>query len=39
LVERIVEALGERFAIALETLKTTSESIAFPLPGALRGAV
>jgi 4-hydroxy-3-methylbut-2-en-1-yl diphosphate reductase len=38
LVERIVEALGERFAIALETLKTASESAAFPLPRALREA-
>lgn len=39
LVERVVEALGERFAIVLETLKTASESAAFPLPRALRGAV
>jgi 4-hydroxy-3-methylbut-2-en-1-yl diphosphate reductase len=39
LVERIVEALGERFAIALETLKTASESASFPLPRALREAV
>ena len=39
LVERIVEELGERFAIALETLKTASESVAFPLPRALREAV
>jgi 4-hydroxy-3-methylbut-2-enyl diphosphate reductase len=39
LVERIVEALGERFAIALETLKTATESVAFPLPRALREAV
>jgi 4-hydroxy-3-methylbut-2-en-1-yl diphosphate reductase len=39
LVERIVESLGERFAIALETLKTSSESVAFPLPRALREAV
>jgi 4-hydroxy-3-methylbut-2-en-1-yl diphosphate reductase len=39
LVERIVEALGERFAIALETLATASETVAFPLPRALRGAV
>ena len=39
LVERVVEALGERFAIAIETLKTVSESAAFPLPRALREAV
>jgi 4-hydroxy-3-methylbut-2-en-1-yl diphosphate reductase len=39
LVERVVEALGERFAIDIETLKTVSESAAFPLPRALREAV
>jgi 4-hydroxy-3-methylbut-2-en-1-yl diphosphate reductase len=39
LVERIVEALGERFAVALETLRTASESMVFPLPRALRDAV
>jgi len=39
LVERIVEALGERFAISLESLTTASETIAFPLPRALREAV
>ena len=39
LVERIVEALGERFAVALETLRTASESMAFPLPRALRESV
>jgi 4-hydroxy-3-methylbut-2-enyl diphosphate reductase len=39
LVERIIEALGERFAIAIETLRTASESEAFPLPRALREAV
>jgi 4-hydroxy-3-methylbut-2-enyl diphosphate reductase len=39
LVERIVEALGERFAVALETLRTASESMAFPLPRVLREAV
>jgi 4-hydroxy-3-methylbut-2-en-1-yl diphosphate reductase len=39
LVERVVEALGERFAIALETLRTASESATFPLPRALREAV
>jgi 4-hydroxy-3-methylbut-2-enyl diphosphate reductase len=36
LVERIIEALGERYRIALETLTTASESMAFPLPRALR---
>jgi 4-hydroxy-3-methylbut-2-enyl diphosphate reductase len=39
LVERVVEALGERFAIALETLETASESATFPPPRALREAV
>ena len=39
LVERIIETLGERFAVALETLQTASESAAFPLPRALREAV
>jgi 4-hydroxy-3-methylbut-2-en-1-yl diphosphate reductase len=39
LIERVIEALGERFAIALETLKTASESVAFPLPRGLREAV
>ena len=38
LVERVVEALDERFSIALETLTTASESMAFPLPRALREA-
>jgi 4-hydroxy-3-methylbut-2-en-1-yl diphosphate reductase len=36
LVERIIEALSERYRIALETLTTASESMAFPLPRALR---
>jgi 4-hydroxy-3-methylbut-2-en-1-yl diphosphate reductase len=39
LVERIIEALGERFAVALETLQTASESATFPLPRALREVV
>jgi len=39
LVERVVEALGERFAIALETLTTASETVAFPLPRTLRQTV
>ncbi len=39
LVDRIVEALGERYAITLETLTTASESRAFPLPHILRETV
>jgi len=38
LVEGVVQALGERFSIALEALTTASESMAFPLPRALREA-
>ena len=38
LVERILEALGARYAIAIETLTTTKESMAFPLPRTLREA-
>jgi 4-hydroxy-3-methylbut-2-enyl diphosphate reductase len=38
-VEGVIEALGQRFVIALETLKTASESVTFPLPRALREAV
>ncbi len=38
LVERIVEALGERYAVALETLTTASELVTFPLPRGLREA-
>jgi 4-hydroxy-3-methylbut-2-en-1-yl diphosphate reductase len=39
LVGSVVEVLGERFEIAIETLRTVSESEAFPLPRALREAV
>ncbi len=39
LIERIIEALRERYAIAIETLTATSESIVFPLPQALREGV
>ena len=39
LVERIVEALGERYAITIETLTTANKSVVFPLPRALREAV
>ena len=36
LVERILEALHGRYDVSLETLTTTSESMAFPLPRELR---
>jgi len=39
LVKRVLAALDERYAIALETLATTSESMSFPLPRSLREAV
>jgi 4-hydroxy-3-methylbut-2-enyl diphosphate reductase len=39
LIDRVVDALRERYAVALETLKTASESVAFPLPRGLRPAV
>ena len=39
LVERIIEALSERYRIVLETLTTATESMAFPLPRALRETV
>src|SRR5271166_3589753 len=38
LVDRVLEALGARYEITLETLTTTSESMAFPLPRVLREA-
>ena len=38
LVERIIEALGRRYAVAIETFATASESMAFPLPRILREA-
>jgi 4-hydroxy-3-methylbut-2-enyl diphosphate reductase len=38
LVEEILDAFAERFAIAVETLTTTEESMFFPLPRALREA-
>jgi len=38
LVEHVLQALDERYEIALETLTTASESMAFPLPRALREA-
>ena len=38
LVEEIVDALGERYSVALETLTTAQESVAFPLPRGLREA-
>jgi 4-hydroxy-3-methylbut-2-enyl diphosphate reductase len=36
LVERVLEALRARYDVALETLTTTRESMAFPLPRELR---
>ena len=36
LVEEIIDALGERYDISVETLTTAEESVAFPLPRALR---
>jgi 4-hydroxy-3-methylbut-2-enyl diphosphate reductase len=39
LVERVVEALSERFAVALENLMTRAESMTFPLPRTLRETV
>ena len=36
LVKRVLDALDQRYDIVLETLTTTSESMAFPLPRALR---
>ena len=36
LVEEIVDAFAERFAVAVETLTTAEESMFFPLPRALR---
>jgi 4-hydroxy-3-methylbut-2-en-1-yl diphosphate reductase len=39
LVERILDGFAERFAIAVETLTTTDESMFFPLPRSLREAV
>jgi 4-hydroxy-3-methylbut-2-enyl diphosphate reductase len=38
LVERIVDAFAERFAIAVETLTTADEAMFFPLPRSLREA-
>jgi 4-hydroxy-3-methylbut-2-enyl diphosphate reductase len=38
LVEEIVDAFAQRFAIAVETLTTSEESMFFPLPRALREA-
>ena len=38
LVERILDAFAERFAVTVETLTTADESVFFPLPRALRQA-
>jgi len=39
LVKRVLAALDARYEVVLETLTTTSESMAFPLPRELREAV
>jgi len=38
LVDRVVDSLRERYVVALETLTTATESMAFPLPRGLRPA-
>jgi 4-hydroxy-3-methylbut-2-en-1-yl diphosphate reductase len=38
LVDRVIDALRERYAVTLETLVTATESMAFPLPRGLRPA-
>ncbi len=38
LVDRVIDALRARYAVALETLTTATESMAFPLPRGLRPA-
>jgi 4-hydroxy-3-methylbut-2-en-1-yl diphosphate reductase len=38
LVDRVVDALRERYAVTLATLTTATESMAFPLPRGLRRA-
>jgi 4-hydroxy-3-methylbut-2-enyl diphosphate reductase len=38
LVERILDAFAERFAVAVETLTVADEAMVFPLPRALREA-
>jgi 4-hydroxy-3-methylbut-2-enyl diphosphate reductase len=38
LVEEVVAAFAERFAVAVETVSTADESVFFPLPRELRDA-
>ncbi len=38
LVEEIIDAFAERYAVSVETVTTADESVFFPLPRALRGA-
>jgi len=38
LVEEIIDAFAERFAVTVETVSTAQENTFFPLPRALRGA-
>jgi 4-hydroxy-3-methylbut-2-en-1-yl diphosphate reductase len=37
LVEQIIDAFGERFALNVETVSTADENVFFPLPRGLRG--
>ncbi len=37
LVEEIIDAFAERFALSVETVSTADENVFFPLPQALRG--
>jgi 4-hydroxy-3-methylbut-2-enyl diphosphate reductase len=37
LVEEIIDAFAERYAVTVETVSTADESVFFPLPRALRG--
>jgi 4-hydroxy-3-methylbut-2-en-1-yl diphosphate reductase len=37
LVEEIIDAFAERFALSVETVSTADENVFFPLPRALRG--
>jgi 4-hydroxy-3-methylbut-2-enyl diphosphate reductase len=39
LVEEIVDALGERFALTLTTITTATEDVSFPLPRSVRDKV
>jgi 4-hydroxy-3-methylbut-2-enyl diphosphate reductase len=37
LVEEIIDAFAERFAVTIETVSTAEERMFFPLPRGLRG--